>query len=416
LILWSLLWRLYRLVPKGAPGDSFLLWPGKQAAAFILLGTVYAYLVWQSISRSQPDRRRRAVLAALVLACFGLADWALLAALPRLDLSFGPLAFPLIAITAVRLAIFTILTLILYALNKYRSSNSSTGGRSVDHIKKLLNTGMACLWLANSILMAVEVDGLYVEPFAIQTTELYLSGPSKASGEPLRIVHLTDLHVERITRRELDLIQQVKALQPDLILLTGDYVNADYLNDPQTLHDTRSVLAQLSAPYGVYAITGSVDGPHVMDQVFTDLPIIVLRDQVHKLRVGSQEIDLIGVSDFGATRDGQRLSVLMQQVPQGAYSILLYHTPDLAEVADQLQIDLYLAGHTHGGQIRLPLWGAIVTLSAFNKRYEAGLYPLNPTMLYVSRGIGLEGLSFPRARFLCPPEIVVIDLGNGASQ
>ena len=79
-------------------------------------------------------------------------------------------------------------------------------------------------------------------------------------------------------------------------------------------------------------------------------------------------------------------------------------------------VDIIMCGHTHGGQIRLPLWGAIVTLSTYNKRYEAGLYQLNPTALYVSRGIGLEGLGLPRARFLCPPEIVVIDLGKESSR
>ncbi len=431
------LWQLHNLLPKGAPGDSLPLWPGKLAALFLFLGVVYAGLVWLWLNQSQPDRYRRAGMAAITLACFGLADWALLAALPRLDLSFGPLTFPLIAITGIRLAVFTILALPLCLWSKSRLSSGSTPGQSdgaqdlsgfqnpkgldeckavVYPMKNLLNIGLVCLWLANLALLAAEVDGLYVEPFDLHTTNLQLSGPTRPSGKPLRIVHLTDLHIERITRRELDLIQQVKALNPDLILLTGDYANVDYVNDAHTLRDTRVVLAQFSAPYGVYAVIGSVDGPHVMEKAFGGLPITVLDDQVHKLQIGQQEIDLVGVSNFGATRDAQMLSALMEQVPQEAYSILLYHTPDLIEVADRLQIDLYLAGHTHGGQVRLPLWGAIITMSSFGKRYESGLYHLNPTTLYVSRGIGLEGLSLPRARFLCPPEIVVIELGNEASR
>lgn len=410
------LWQLHKLLPKGAPGDSLPLWPGKLAAVFLFLGVLYAGLVWLRLNHFQPDRYRRAALAALVLVCFGLADWALLAALPRLDLSFGPLTFPLIAITAVRLAIFTILVLPLYLWCGFRTSSSPVAGRSVDKMKKLLNAGMVCLCLANLALLAVEVDGLYIEPFDIHTTELHLAGPTRPSGEPLRILHLTDLHIERITRRELELIQQVKALQPDLILLTGDYANVDYLDDAHTLRDTRAVLAQLSAPYGVFAVIGSVDGPHVMDKVFGGLSITVLEDKIQKIQIGQQEIDLIGVSNFGSTRDGQILSALMRQVPAETFSILLYHTPDLIDVADRLRIDLYLAGHTHGGQVRLPLWGAIITMSAFGKQYESGLYQLNPTTLYVSRGIGLEGLSLPRARFLCSPEIVVIDLGKEVSR
>ena len=405
------LWQLHSLLPKGAPGDSLPLWPGKLAAAFLCAGVVYAALVWLRANRQQPNRYRQAALAALALALFGLVDWVLLAALPRLDLSFGPLTFPLIAITGVRLAVFTIVALPFYLWSRRPDQPEKS-----ESMRRLLNTGLICLWLANLALLAVEVDGLYIEPFDIHTTELHLSGPSKVSGEPLRILHLTDLHIERLTRRELDLVQQIKALQPDLILLTGDYTNVDYLEDPHTLRDTRTVLAQLAAPYGVYAVIGSVDGPHAMEKVFNDLPITVLDDQVKKLQIGQQEINLVGVSNFGPTRDGQVLSVLMEQVPQDAYSILLYHTPDLIEVANRLQIDLYLAGHTHGGQVRLPLWGAIITMSAYGKQYESGLYQLNPTTLYVSRGIGLEGLSMPRARFLCPPEMVLIDLGNEASR
>ena len=73
-------------------------------------------------------------------------------------------------------------------------------------------------------------------------------------------------------------------------------------------------------------------------------------------------------------------------------------------------VDLYLAGHTHGGQLRLPVFGALVTASSFGKRYEMGAYREGRTVLYVSRGIGLEGLGLPRARFLSPPEITLFTL------
>jgi len=391
------------------------LWPGRMAVALVFGGAVFAGLVWLYANRSQPDRYRRAALAALALAGFGLLDWGLLAALPRLGLSFGPLTFPLIAMTGIRLGVFTIIALPLDLVSTLRISRSSTDGRPAA-MKRMLNAGLVCLWLANILLTAVEVDGMYLEPFDIRTTELQLAGPSKPSGKPLRILQLTDLHIERITRRESDLIRQVRALQPDLILLTGDYANVDYLEDAHTLRDTRIVLEQLSAPYGVYAVTGSVDSPHVVDKVFSDLPVVLLEDEVRKLRIGEQEIDLVGLSYYGPTRDAQMLAELMAKVPEEAYSILLYHTPDLIETADRLRVDLYMAGHTHGGQVRLPLWGAIITMSAYGKQYEAGLYQLNPTTMYVSRGIGLEGLSLPRARFLCPPEIVLIELGGEGSR
>jgi len=83
------------------------------------------------------------------------------------------------------------------------------------------------------------------------------------------------------------------------------------------------------------------------------------------------------------------------------------HSPDLVEAASERGIDLYLAGHTHGGQIRLPLYGAIATSSIYYKEYEAGWFQVERTHLYVSRGLGLEGASAPRARFLCRPEVAV---------
>jgi len=414
-----ILWWLHSLIPKGIPGHLQPLWPGKLAALFLLLGVVYSGLVWMRLPAPPMGRRRRAVLAALALASFGLLDWALLAALPRLGLSYGPLTFPLIAITALRLVVFTLLAMSVYAsysfnwlksLRRLPFLKALSGVYAAGRSARILNAALLCLWLANAALLALELDGLYLEPFDLRTSHVQLVGPLNASGQPLRILHLTDLHIERITRRERELIQRAAALHPDLILLTGDYTNVDYLDDERALRDTRTVLSQLSAPYGVYAVSGSTDSADLMENVFGGLPITVLADQLHKIQLGQQELYLVGVSNLGLRRDQQALAELMRQVSPAAYSILLYHTPDLVEVADRLHVDLYLAGHTHGGQVRLPIWGALITMSAYGKQYESGLYRLSSTALYVSRGIGLEGLSLPRVRFLCPPELVVLDL------
>jgi len=96
--------------------------------------------------------------------------------------------------------------------------------------------------------------------------------------------------------------------------------------------------------------------------------------------------------------------------PCAPFTLLLYHTPDLMPQAVRAGVDLYLCGHTHGGQIRLPLIGALVTSSRFWKRYEMGRYVEGNTTLYVNRGLGMEGFGAPRARFLCPPEIALLEL------
>jgi predicted MPP superfamily phosphohydrolase len=107
-------------------------------------------------------------------------------------------------------------------------------------------------------------------------------------------------------------------------------------------------------------------------------------------------------------RDTRALKRLLSARSKSATTILLYHTPDLMPKITGLGlgIDLYLAGHTHGGQLRLPLYGALFTSSRWGKRYEMGRYEAQGTTLYVSRGLGLEGLGAPRARFLAPPELV----------
>ena len=111
--------------------------------------------------------------------------------------------------------------------------------------------------------------------------------------------------------------------------------------------------------------------------------------------------------------DGERTGIekTLKDVPPDAFTLFLYHTPDLIlEAAATNRVDLYCAGHTHGGQVALPVYGALVTLSKFGKKYESGLHREGPTHLYVTRGVGMEGGSAPRVRFFARPEITVIEL------
>jgi predicted MPP superfamily phosphohydrolase len=96
----------------------------------------------------------------------------------------------------------------------------------------------------------------------------------------------------------------------------------------------------------------------------------------------------------------------------GDFNLLLHHSPDLAAYASNAGIDLQLSGHTHGGQIRLPLYGAIVTGSLYNKKFESGRYQVHDMTLYVTHGIGMEGCAAPRVRFLCPPEIILWEISG----
>jgi len=257
--------------------------------------------------------------------------------------------------------------------------------------------------------------GLVVEPQRLTITEQTVSAPHwPAEAKPLRLLHLSDFHVERLTGREAKILAYLEAAQPDLILLTGDYLNASNRNEARAIAQVRQLLSQLHAPYGVYAVLGtpSVDLPYIAPLHFQESNIQLLRrDLVEVDCGGGRQLTLLGLDcSHDLDHDGHLLGHLIAAMPPARANILLYHSPELMPQACQHPIDLYLCGHTHGGQVRIPGYGAIFTSSATGKRYEMGRYDERGTTLYVSRGIGLEGFSMPRLRLFCPPEITLITL------
>lgn len=364
----------------------------------LLFAALMIYHIWLSLTKS----KRTAQWASLATMAFGLPDWILLNALPHLGLSFGPVGPPLLLITGLR-SLFSIL--LIWTWKRL--------GKRWIKLASIKGTFLCCvlLWLGNLGILFSEIYGLYIEPFKLQVTKFSISTPIKLPGNHFRIVQLSDLHIERTTKREIEVLEKIKALTPDIIVLTGDYLNTSYTDDPTARRDARWLFKQLKAPYGVYAVTAKgVDPPDAVSEMFSNLDITLLQDEVQMIELGKGELYILGISYIDLERDRQILPKLLKQVPEDAYAILLYHTPDMAVIAAEENVDFYLAGHTHGGQIRLPIFGAILTASVYWKKYEQGLYKIGETTLYVNRGIGMEGRGAPRVRFLCPPEIVVVDL------
>jgi predicted MPP superfamily phosphohydrolase len=112
--------------------------------------------------------------------------------------------------------------------------------------------------------------------------------------------------------------------------------------------------------------------------------------------------------------DRPGLEEAAERMDRSRYNICLTHAPGLIPDAARAGFDLYLCGHTHGGQVRLPGFGAVITLGVYGKRFECGRYELDGMTAYVTRGLGLEGGLASRVRLLCPPEAVVVDLGGRA--
>lgn len=375
--------------------------PVPAAVGFVVVASLLAYKVWEPIGHES----NLGLHVGLAMAVFGGIDLLLLAALPRLGLSYGPVGLPLFFITMLRLIV---ISLAAWVLEWARAVWAWPAPES------MLLVGPTTVWLLNGGILALELYGLYYEPFDVKVTHLPIEIPSASPGRTIRLVQISDLHVERLTKREERVLEEVKALKPDILVLTGDYLNGSFLEDKTARRDARRFLSKLAAPLGVYAVTARYgDTPEAVREMFGGLEIRVLRDEVCGLEVSGQDLLLIGISCLGRERDSRAFSQVVRDMPDDPYSILLYHTTDLAGLASGAGVDLYLTGHTHGGQIRLPFVGALYTNIRSWKKYERGVYRLRDTLMYVSRGLGMEGRGGPRARFLCPPEIVAVDLTFG---
>ena len=339
----------------------------------------------------------RIYVAALSL-IVTLVDGLGLALLPRLGRSFGPVTPPLLALALFRAALTFAVGL-------------------------LWSTWPAFLMMAllQVSIAALALYATWIEPSRVGVTQSALQSPKLKGESSLRLLHISDLHVEHITARERRLLALVEELEPDVVLLTGDYLNLSSVRDPQAQAEVRELLAELCerSRGPVYAITGSppVDLEGVVPQIFEGLPITWLLDESVRLCLKGQRLRLVGLR---CTRerecDAPRLRRLLADEVHHPFTLLLYHSPDLMPEAVELGVDLYLCGHTHGGQLRLPLFGALMTSSDFWKRYEMGRYEEGDTTLYVSRGLGMEGLGAPRARFLAPPEIILWALSSTGNE
>ncbi len=253
--------------------------------------------------------------------------------------------------------------------------------------------------LATTVLLCAAY-AYWVEPYWIEVSHVTVKTSNLHSGR-LRIVQFSDTHCETKLRNEVRLVEIVNEAKADIVVFNGDS-----LNTMRALGTFKDVLGRMHARIGKYAVRGNFDSyfwPRA--DLFGGTGFVEMNSHNVFLDEAGGKIVLTGASCLAP----DAYKALLSEVPEGAFSIFLYHYPDLIEdVAGHT--DLYLAGHTHGGQIALPFSGAIVTLSRHGKKYEAGRYDIGGTTLYINRGIGMEKGPAPRMRFLARPEVTIIDI------
>ena len=248
--------------------------------------------------------------------------------------------------------------------------------------------------------------GHFIEAHWVARTETEIRVAAPVLGrDRFRIVHLSDLHLEQIGRREYRVVDLVREAKPDLILLTGDYMNVR--EGAVALDEVLRALGQVAPVYGV---PGNWDAKFETARHFRQAGATLLADDTALIERDGRKLRLVGQE----VHSKRPLKDLLRGLDDGAFTIFLHHKPDAVdELRGRLpgqKVDLFLCGHTHGGQVRLPFWGAVITLSKYHKRYERGLYDVDGVPMYVNRGVGCGGGSTPPVRFLCRPEVAVIDL------
>lgn len=220
-----------------------------------------------------------------------------------------------------------------------------------------------------------------------------------------RILQLSDIHHSLFVPLDhvAAVVELSNRLKPDLIALTGDFVSYSR----SSIEPVAEILGGLRARAGVLAVLGNHDfrvGADAIERALRRQRIQVLRNRHRLLQRRGDAIYLAGVDDYGYGAD---LGAALRGIPEDAPTILLAHNPRLVTAAACRGIGLMLSGHTHGGQVNLPLLGTVYGRSPEQMRFKMGWDRLGDTQIYVSRGIGTIVLPL---RWRCPAEVPLLEL------
>lgn len=254
------------------------------------------------------------------------------------------------------------------------------------------------------VMVTILLAYMLVEPYWIETKEVTIESdqiPAQFDGK--KIVFISDIHAGKYfdQGRVDSLVAQVNTLDPDLILLGGDYVDGE----SEYIQPTFKSLSKLKAPLGVYAVLGNKDPQYYTLDAIPQYGLTYIGNKGTWIEEDGSRIRLGGVGDYnnGAQLPGYTTSVVSSQ----DFVILLTHNPDYFPLVDKSKIDLVLSGHTHGGQVTFFGFWAPTTHSDYGNKYRTGVIKENGSTLIVSNGVGTTILP---VRFFARPQIIVLNL------
>lgn len=242
--------------------------------------------------------------------------------------------------------------------------------------------------------------GYFIEPYKIEVNKIEIQ-TSKLKNTSFRIVQISDLHCDKRPANENTIVNMVNDLKPDIIVFTGDAINS-----PRYLPVFKETMRSLNAPLGKFSVYGNWETNHWPGlDYYSNTGFELLNMKTVSIEKNDESITISGLNND----NGRFAHNTLKNLSNENFNVFLYHFPGFAKYIHDYDVDLYLCGHTHGGQIALPFYGALITMSGSGKKYEAGKYTIGKTILYVNRGLGMDAY-FPRIRFLVRPEIAVFDI------
>jgi len=233
-------------------------------------------------------------------------------------------------------------------------------------------------------------------------------GENDSNNNPLKILQITDLHIGAYFHPDAacEVVKLANEQNPDLILLTGDFINLDRRLAGVSI----DILSQLKATLGVYACLGNhevfTETEDFFDREFNKAHISLLRNKFEKLIINGKELYILGVDYYKSPMPYKEICKVFKKIP-AEKTLVLCHHPNYFPLFASNNAAVMFSGHTHGGQIKFEIGPAVVAPSLFLSPYLHGHYRINQSHLYVSRGIGTSGAPI---RILCPPELTIINL------
>jgi hypothetical protein len=253
------------------------------------------------------------------------------------------------------------------------------------------------------LLMVCKYYGEVFEPSRLEVEHAVIS--VKGLKESVRIAHISDLQTDGLRGMHGKVLAAVNGYAPDFIVFTGDV-----MNHPSLQGEIGAYLHKFKSRHGSFFVSGNVDHLPDMREFISGAGFEDLDRNYRKIKLPAGNIGVVGLGleDFS---DQAVLKEMLGKLGKTDATILLSHLPDTLRIAQGLPVTVQFSGHTHGGQVCLPFFGPVLTLSHVARAIAAGgVHKVGGLYVVVSRGLGMEGHVSPRVRAFCRPHLILLEL------